>query len=107
MGCIGDILTGNPNAPRLRFSFLSAMIALSLATALGSALAPAVYGLTDRSLLHFSYPLSAAWALIAILAVRRCGARGLWTLAGLPFALFWPGTVALICAACKWGHDCI
>jgi hypothetical protein len=75
--------------------------------ALGSALAPAVFGLTEQCLWHYSYPLSAVWSLTVIFAVLRCGKQGLWTLVGLPFALYLPALMAFLYAACEWGHDCI
>jgi Ni,Fe-hydrogenase III component G len=42
------------------------MIALSLAMALSSALTPVIYGLTEQTLDHLSYPLSAMWLVIVI-----------------------------------------
>jgi hypothetical protein len=105
--CVGDLLIGRSNGIRVRLSFLSVTLALSLAMALGSALIPAVYGLTGQSLPLFSFPLSAMWTVTVVVAVRRCGVRGLWTLIGLPFAIYWPALMALLYAACEWGHDCI
>jgi hypothetical protein len=105
--CVGDLLIGRSNGIRVRLSFLSVTLALSLTMALGSALIPAVYHLTKQSLYLFSFPLSAMWIVTVVVAVWRCGVRGLWTLVGLPFAMFWPAVGALLFAACEWGHDCI
>jgi hypothetical protein len=107
-GRIGNMLLGRPNAIRMQLLFLPVMIALSLAMALGSALAPYCGPAQMESTInHWSYPLSAMWILAVVFMVRRCRVVGLWTLAGLPFALYWPAIEALLYVSCKWGHDCL
>src|SRR4051794_27038051 len=64
-GFIGNILTGHPSGIRERLSFVRVMVVLSLLMALGSALTPAMWDTTQRSL-NFSYSLSAIWTMIVV-----------------------------------------
>src|SRR5437879_924632 len=86
-GRVGTLLLGRANSDRMRPSILTVMMALSLAAASGSAAIPFIFGSPGRPLVEFAFPLSAIWALIVIVAVFRCGARGLWTVVSLPLAL--------------------
>ena len=104
-GFIGNILMGHPSGVRERLPVLRVMVVLSLLAALGSAVTPLILNETQRSV-NLSYALSAIWAMTVIFTIRRTGLRGLWTLSGLPFALYWPALTALLYVSCYWFDDC-
>jgi len=105
VGRIGRILLGS--GPMIRVSFFVGMMTLCLSIAMAAFVSPVIFGVSERSLFHLSYPLSVAWIAFVVVTIVRLRIRGLWTLIGLPFAAYWPGIGTLLYLACEWGHDCI
>jgi hypothetical protein len=52
-----------------------------------------------------SFVASAAWLVLAVIAVRRYGRRGAWTLLAAPFALISPLLFLGLGVWCDWGRN--
>ena len=83
------------------------LIVLSVLTGAYGVLVPRLVSKNGDPVWIASFPFLVLCLVIVAFSVKRFGARGLWTLVGLPMALLWPMVMALIYAACRWGHDCI
>jgi hypothetical protein len=69
---------------------------------------PRIVGSIDYgSVLFVSLPLSLLWLILAIYAFAKYRKRGLWTLLGLPLALYWPYITFALYYECYAHHNCL
>lgn len=88
-----------------RISFATTLA--SVAAGFGAFLTPFVWQVSKTSVFLVSYPLSAAWLVLAIAAIVRRQDGMKWIFFGMPFAAYWPAMGALVDAACRLGYDCV
>ena len=56
---------------------------------------------------HFSFVLSAIWAVAAIYGFTKADRRMTRVMLGLPLVLFWPALNMIATAICRLGDDCL
>ena len=72
----------------------------SLAIASIACLGP-LFGVRERSIVHFSKVLDLCWLLVFVVGLFKFRRRGLWLLAGLPLVLWWPYVFFMIVWTCR------
>lgn len=83
-------------------------VLLSLATGLLGALLPwAFQGHPSDATIRVSLVLAIVWVLGLLAALIRYRSKGLWFLAGLPFAMYWPFVLFMLAWGCARDfHQC-
>jgi hypothetical protein len=86
---------------------MSALVAFSFVVAFSGFAQPLLYPDTWGSNPNISFLMGAIWALLLSSSLVIHGKRGLWALAGAPFALIWPAGLIWLYLVCVYGPECV